>query len=328
MVKVANYKEGKYIDWTNSGSAVSGGVPQLVSGFCAIPQGDIAASADGALQTQGHVKAEKVNTEIVAGATVYYDTDGDPYLGSAGSGCATPTPSEGNFVMGRCLVTADASAKHVILELNRGVVPVPLEFSNGTGAMSGAILAGSGTSSNRTTIATADAKFLSFYLENSVASGDNRGMYLRLYLTGGGGGEALRVFTTIEDVEAGTAHGAHISLSFGASGNITGLGCGLRTTLHIPDGGVAGGTLCALMGELWHDGSSSDISTAQHSILLLANSGDGTGQATVDNVINFVGMNGTMYQTSVSEPSWSGASAIGIRCIVDGAPILLVGTTL
>ena len=80
----------------------------------------------------------------------------------------------------------------------------PLEFT-----YTGQILK-SGSSSSPTVCTTADTKQLQFYLENSATSGDNRGMYLRLYLSGaGGGGEAARIFTTCDNVACGTAHGAY-----------------------------------------------------------------------------------------------------------------------
>ena len=77
------------------------------------------------------------------------------------------------------------------------------------------LLLGAGTSTNKFTTATANTKFMEFRLENSATSGDNRGQYLRLYLSGaGGGGEASRIFTTEKNVAAGNAHGQHCSLNF------------------------------------------------------------------------------------------------------------------
>ena len=71
---------------------------------------------------------------------------------------------------------------------------------------SNALLMGIGNSTGRAQANAASRNFLSFYLENWATSGDNRGMYLRLYHSGaGGGGEALRVFTTVQNVAAATA---------------------------------------------------------------------------------------------------------------------------
>lgn len=135
---------------------------------------------------------------------------------------------------------------------------------------------------------TADLNFISLYFDNGATSGDNRGIYNRLYLTGaGGGGESLRSFTTISDIAAGTAHGAHISLSFGATGSVTGQGIASRNTLHIPDAAMSGGTVAALQAEIFADGSSSDISgTTAHALFRGVISGDGTGAATVANFLD------------------------------------------
>jgi len=144
-----------------------------------------------------------------------------------------------------------------------------------------------GTSSSFVTTSTADKKFLQYYIENTAATGDNRAMYLRLKLSGGGGGEALRVFTNVE-ANSGTAHGAHISLNFVATAGgseCSGLGVAIRGTLHIPD--VASwaptGTYSAGMFEIYSDGTASDpAGMTRLSVLQLSNSGNATGKADVD----------------------------------------------
>lgn len=149
---------------------------------------------------------------------------------------------------------------------------------------SGALLMGIGNSTLRATTSTADSKFLSFYVENSATSGDNRGMYLRLYHSGaGGGGEAARIFTTVQNVAAGTAHGAHVSLSFGTSGTVTGLGVAGRNTLHVPTAGAMAGTVSALQAEIYSDGSASDPAGATEiSFIRVINDGNANGKADVD----------------------------------------------
>jgi hypothetical protein len=155
-----------------------------------------------------------------------------------------------------------------------------------------AVLFGAGTSTTRITTATANKRFFNFNVENTATSGDNRGMYLRLYLGGaGGGGESLRAFTTVNNVAAGTAHGAHLSLNFAATGSITGLGAASRSTLHIPDAALSGGTYAGGMSEIYADGSSSDISGAtKHSIHRFVVDGDATGKDTLQAVWELVGM--------------------------------------
>lgn len=125
---------------------------------------------------------------------------------------------------------------------------------------SNALVMGLGTSSSRAQANAPSRNFLSFYFENFATSGDNRGMYLRQYISGAGaGGDALRVFNTVNNVAAGTAHGAHISLNFGATGTVTGQGIASRNTLHLPDAALASNvTLSALQAEIYADGSDAD----------------------------------------------------------------------
>lgn len=158
------------------------------------------------------------------------------------------------------------------------------------------LLLGAGTSTNKMTTATADAKFMEFRLENTATSGDNRGQYLRFYIAGaGGGGEALRAFTTISDVAASTAHGAHISLNFGTSGTVTGQGIAMRGTLHLPNTALTSNvTLAAVQAEIWSDGSSSDPGgSTKLSYIRCVNGGDATGGADVDDDASLMSIIGT-----------------------------------
>lgn len=147
------------------------------------------------------------------------------------------------------------------------------------------LILGGGTSGDPVTTSDADKKWMSFYLESKATSGDNRALYLRFYLSGeGGGGEAARIFTTVNDVAASTVHGAHISLSFGSSGSVTGQGIAGRNTLHIPDASLGGGNVkySALQAEIFSDGSSSDPNGNYLSCIRCLNAGDSTGMAVVD----------------------------------------------
>jgi len=189
-----------------------------------------------------------------------------------------------------------------------------------------------GTSSSRVVEDTANMKFMSFYFDNGATSGDNRGMYLRLYLTGaGGGGEACRIFTDCEDVACGTAHGAHISIKFGTSGSVTGLGVASRNTVHAPNSALSGGTYAATQAEVYSDGASTDISGATvYSFFRVVNDGNATGVANVDDNIflfDFSGMtasSGNMIGAAGNEPTWAGKTH-KIRCrLPDGTTCYLV----
>ncbi|HEB28756.1 MAG TPA: hypothetical protein ENI05_13505 [Porticoccus sp.] len=154
----------------------------------------------------------------------------------------------------------------------------------GVAPSTAALILGLGSSSDRATTSEADKNFIELRTENTALSGDNRGIYNRFYLGGaGGGGESLRTFTTVENVAASTAHGAHTSLDFGATGSCTGQGIASRNTLHIPDVAMSGGTYAAVQAEIWADGSSSDISgTTKHSIWRTVIGGNAAGGATVE----------------------------------------------
>jgi hypothetical protein len=69
------------------------------------------------------------------------------------------------------------------------------------------LILGSGKSTSYKSTSVADKNFLSFYLGSAATSGTSRGMYLRLYLTGGAGGETLRAFCTVSNNTGETVTG-------------------------------------------------------------------------------------------------------------------------
>jgi len=144
-----------------------------------------------------------------------------------------------------------------------------------------------GDSAQRISSSLPNTKFLQFNLESIATSGDNRGMYLRTYFSGaGGGGDALRIYA---DVSAAAANvfGAHISAGFGEStsgGSITGLGVGVRATLGLPNVAMAsGGTYTALMAEIYSFGEHSDAgAVTELSYIRVVNDGHANGKSDVD----------------------------------------------
>lgn len=182
-----------------------------------------------------------------------------------------------------------------------------------------------GTSAAKVTEDTANMKFVSMYFDNGATSGDNRGMYLRLYLTGaGGGGEALRVFTTVENVAAGTAHGAHISLNFGTSGTVTGQGIAMRSTLHLPNTALSSNvTMSAVQAEIYSDGANSDPGgSTKLSFFRAINDGNTDGKADVDDDMYFFDIQGLtagadhVYATSLTAGTVNAACTEALRILV------------
>ena len=143
-----------------------------------------------------------------------------------------------------------------------------------------------GTSGAPVTEDTANMKFMSFYFDNGATSGESVGLYCRQYVTGAAGsGIAGRFFQSVTNVAGQDCRGGHISLEFGATGKVTGLGVALETTLHVPTGAGAwaGGTYASLKVAINSDGSASDpVGATEVSFIRIDNQGDATGAADID----------------------------------------------
>jgi hypothetical protein len=173
---------------------------------------------------------------------------------------------------------------------------------------------------------TADERFLNLLNTTSATSGDNRGIYNRLYFTGtGGGGESLRSYSDVVGVVLGTAHGAHISLGFGESttgGAVTGLGVAVRATLGLPNVALAAnGTYAAIMPEIYAFGaSSSPAAVTELSFIRCIAGGDATGRGAIDDkayllVIEGIAEgSGNMVVASATEANYASAA----RCKING----------
>jgi hypothetical protein len=184
------------------------------------------------------------------------------------------------------------------------------------------LLGGVGTTADPATTATANSNFMDYRLQSSATSGDARGEYLRLYLTGaGGGGEALRAFTTVNNVVGANAHGAHISLNFGASGSLTGQGIAVRGTLHMPTTALPAGnvTYGAVQAEIFSDGSNSDPAGNLLSFFRAVNAGDATGGADVDDDVALFDISGVtigagnLVEASTTEANYSNSVRVRIN---------------
>lgn len=183
-----------------------------------------------------------------------------------------------------------------------------------------------GTSSRKIVNNNANINFAEFRCQSGATSGDNRGIYNRLYMTGaGGGGESLRSYTDVVGVACGTCHGAHISLGFTkttVAGSITGLGAALRATLGIPDAAMpSGGTYAAIMPEIYASGANSSVTdVTQLSFIRCIVDGNTTGKANVDDKAYLLVVEGVeegagnMFQASNTVANYVTAA----RCLVNG----------
>lgn len=161
-----------------------------------------------------------------------------------------------------------------------------VKYGRSVGGKNTSVFAGVGTSADPyidpATNTTANLNFEGIWVKDNATSGTTRGTYRRLYLSGGAGGECIRAFTTVEsNTPADTVNGSHISLNFGATvGNVTGLGTGIRSTLHIPNRALTG-TTAAMQAELFADGASSDLGGITSFVRMVAD-GNATGVGKID----------------------------------------------
>jgi predicted RecA/RadA family phage recombinase len=102
---------GVRLDYTPSAD-VSAGDVILVGSQLGVASTDIPSGSLGTLITEGLMDVVKINEQQTAGSVVYWDADGNPYGGVAGTGGLTTT-SSGNTPFGIVQATAGATAQTV-----------------------------------------------------------------------------------------------------------------------------------------------------------------------------------------------------------------------
>ena len=125
-------QEGLSIDYT-PGSAVAAGQVVVQGSMIGAAKTPIAANALGALAVRGIFDVVKANEQQALGAALYWDADGNPYNGTAGTGCATTT-SGGNTFIGFAQVAAGATDE-VVRVLWSGPVAVTNTVHNALTAL-------------------------------------------------------------------------------------------------------------------------------------------------------------------------------------------------
>ncbi|MCF8043283.1 MAG: DUF2190 family protein [Desulfarculaceae bacterium] len=110
-------QKGESINITASGAKNAGDfvMVQDLAVICAV---DIADGQTGAAYaTQVHEVAAKANEVISQGDELYWDADGDPVGGIAGSGCLTKVATDNKYA-GKAWAKAVAGAGSVQIKLN------------------------------------------------------------------------------------------------------------------------------------------------------------------------------------------------------------------
>jgi len=104
MAQATFVQEGDAIDYTPSTAVVAGQVV-VQNDIVGVATRPIAADELGALAVEGVFDVVKATGAVNAGAKVYWDADGNPVGGVAGTGAATTTDS-GNTYIGRAAIAA------------------------------------------------------------------------------------------------------------------------------------------------------------------------------------------------------------------------------
>lgn len=107
--------EGTKIDYT-PGSAVTAGQVVVIGSVPLVAFTDIPASTLGSLEVEGIFDVPKVTGAITAGDAIYWDTDADPVVGTAGTGAATGTATA-NYLMGFATIAAASGDTYVRVKL-------------------------------------------------------------------------------------------------------------------------------------------------------------------------------------------------------------------
>lgn len=97
-------------------TAVVSGQPVVVGNRLGVACGDIAAGASGAVSMVHVFSLPKATGAIGQGDDLYFDVDGNPLSGTAGSGAITKTVPD-NIPAGYAFEAAAADATHVLVKL-------------------------------------------------------------------------------------------------------------------------------------------------------------------------------------------------------------------
>jgi predicted RecA/RadA family phage recombinase len=115
---------GDTVDYTPSSAVTAGDIVVLNSAIVGLSTRDIAASRKGALTVRGIVKMPKADADgaISQGEKIYWDADGDPASGTAGTGAATTTEGD-NVYAGWCAEDSGSSNNYVMVYLESTARP-------------------------------------------------------------------------------------------------------------------------------------------------------------------------------------------------------------
>ena len=110
-------QDGAAVDHTPFGADVAAGQVVVVGARAMIARTPILDGKLGALATGGMFDIVKAQESISDGAAIHWDADGDPYGGTAGTGCATATSTANTFLgfaVGAAAETAEVARVNLV----------------------------------------------------------------------------------------------------------------------------------------------------------------------------------------------------------------------
>jgi predicted RecA/RadA family phage recombinase len=122
------YQDGKSIDYTPAVDVTAGTIV-MQKGLVGITKLDIPANTKGAIAVEGVFAVPKKNEAFAAGLPVWFDADGDPQGGTAGTGAATQiggdSQASGDILLGTAVIAAVAADQFVYVALNKFDARIP-----------------------------------------------------------------------------------------------------------------------------------------------------------------------------------------------------------
>ena len=104
------------IDHTPASELAAGAVV-VVGNIIGITKTIIPANEMGTINVEGQFRVVKKTGSVAKGDILYWDVDGDPVGGTAGSGAASTVRASGDKVLGHAVAAAGANDETVDVEL-------------------------------------------------------------------------------------------------------------------------------------------------------------------------------------------------------------------
>lgn len=105
------------VDFT-AGSALAAGTVILSGNILYITKQAYASGDPATGHTRGQYRVKKKDSNIIpVGAVVFWDVDGNPKVGDAGTGAASSVKSSGDYILGKAIAAAASGDETVDIEM-------------------------------------------------------------------------------------------------------------------------------------------------------------------------------------------------------------------